>query len=158
VAHVVRKLFGKAIDEILSFHGVEIKIVDVLTGHPEIEEDEEISAFFMRKNRTIYITGVDTHAIAHELGHAIDAYQASFYDFSTRCDAPTLLLYERHRSIYGRTGEKNVIEWFAEGIRVWVGAHSYTYDEPKITREELLQRWPEVYAYLEGRLSMIQCS
>lgn len=113
------------------------------------------AGLFVVEERTVYLRSLSPMTVAHEFGHAVDcALGGGMYrsgiDPTIRAafaNATTFL------TPYSATG---VDEYFAEGLRAWVGANDPASAWPSVNRARLAKVDPALHDYLAATFAEVR--
>ena len=103
---------------------------------------------FVVPENTVYIREHSPMTLAHELGHAIDRMVGGGTYFSGKSPNVRRAFANAKHYVtpYAACG---LDEYFAEGMRAWVGINDPASLWPRVSREKLLRFDPQLYAIIE---------
>ena len=106
------------------------------------------AGLFVIEERTIYLRICSPMTIAHEFGHALDcALGGGVYRSSI--DPAIRAAYAAATSFVTPYASSSVDEYFAEGLRAWVGVNDMRSLWPRATRDRLRTVDPRFADYVE---------
>jgi len=106
------------------------------------------AGLFVVSERTVYLRSTTPMTVAHELGHAFDLALSSDDSYWTSTNPDWKNAFDASTRFVSRYSETGTDEAFAEAWRAWWNINDTASPWPSVSREQLRDRSPALYALM----------